>query len=197
MDTPDPAIREILYRYLDEHKYDELQFSTDQEALVLNPAEDLPLSDTTTPVFNLPVHPPYSESASSTINNEWSVMDKSSNQQRPPRLIEFLKLLLKKPDYHSYAEYTDVQNGIFRIKKPEETAHLWEQVKHRQSTKPMTYDKFSRCIRCYYKSKLMKKTNTSFTFQFVLPEQEVCKNDEKDMMDISSIICCPFSEHQS
>jgi hypothetical protein len=39
-------------------------------------------------------------------------------------------------------------------------------VKNRHSQQKMTYDKFARAIRWFYKSDTMRKTNTRYTFQF-------------------------------
>ena len=98
--------------------------------------------------------------------SEWMIMDTISKRQRPPRLYEFLLSLLEKPHYHTYASYTNRSQGIFHIHEPQKVATLWEKVKSRQTTQTMTYDKFARAIRWYYKSDIMKKTNTRYTFQF-------------------------------
>ena len=101
-----------------------------------------------------------------TIPKEWLVTDKASKRQRPPRLFEFLLLLLENPTYASYASYTNKSQGIFQVHDPDKIADLWEQVKNRQSQQKMTYDKFARAIRWYYTSDIMRKTNTRYTFQF-------------------------------
>ncbi|CAF3377574.1 unnamed protein product [Rotaria sp. Silwood2] len=98
--------------------------------------------------------------------NEWVVFYSSFGHHRPPRLLEFLRLLLDKTHYASYASYTNRSVGMFKIHKPNEVAALWEKVKSRQSTQRMTYDKFARAIRWYYKSGIMIKTKLSYTFQF-------------------------------
>ncbi|CAF1178988.1 unnamed protein product [Rotaria sp. Silwood1] len=69
---------------------------------------------------------------------EWLVMDKSSKRQRPPRLYEFLILLLENPYYAFYASYTNKAEGIFQIHEPENVANLWQQVKSRRSNQKMT-----------------------------------------------------------
>ena len=97
---------------------------------------------------------------------EWLVIDGISRRSRSPRLFEFLILLLNKQHYESYASFIDRSKGIFQIHKPEQVAELWQAVKSRQSNQKMTYDKFARAIRWYYKSNLMQKTNTRYTFQF-------------------------------
>jgi hypothetical protein len=97
---------------------------------------------------------------------EWLVQDSLSKRQRSPRLFEFLILLLGKSHYESYASFTDRSKGLFQIYKPEKVAELWQAVKSRQSNQKMTYDKFARAIRWYYKSNIMQKTNTRYTFQF-------------------------------
>jgi hypothetical protein len=97
---------------------------------------------------------------------EWLVLDSISRRQRSPRLFEFLILLLGKPHYDSYASFTDRSKGLFYIHQPQKVAELWQAVKSRQSSQRMTYDKFARAIRWYYKSNIMQKTNTRYTFQF-------------------------------
>lgn len=97
---------------------------------------------------------------------EWQVIDAISRRARSPRLFEFLILLLGKIHYQFYASFIDYSKGIFQIHKPEQVAELWQAVKSRQSNQKMTYDKFARAIRWYYKSNLMQKTNTRYTFQF-------------------------------
>jgi len=101
-----------------------------------------------------------------TDPKEWRVKDQASKRHRPPRLYEFLILLLQKPHYASYASYKDKSQGIFEVHQPEKVADLWQQIKNRQSTQKMTYDKFARAIRWYYKGEIMKKTNARYTFQF-------------------------------
>lgn len=126
--------------------------------------------------FNLSTSPvPISETvdiadqSSTEVPNRrkyWLIEDKNSKRKRAPRLYEFLVLLVKNPDYEDLASFTDREKGLFQIYKPEKVAALWESVKNRQSNSRMTYDKFARAIRWYYKTNLMKKTNTKYTFQF-------------------------------
>ncbi|CAF0885262.1 unnamed protein product [Rotaria sordida] len=97
---------------------------------------------------------------------EWLVEDLISKRQRSPRLFEFLILLLGKPQYICYASFIDKSKGIFHLHQPQKVAELWQAVKSRQSNQRMTYDKFARAIRWYYKSNIMQKTNTRYTFQF-------------------------------
>jgi len=103
-----------------------------------------------------------------TDPKEWLVADQTSRRLRAPRLYEFLFLLLQKPHYASYASFTDKSHGIFKVHEPEKIADLWEQVRNRQSNLKMSYDKFARAVRWYYKSDIMKKTNARYTFQFSL-----------------------------
>ena len=97
---------------------------------------------------------------------EWIVVDGSSKKLRPPKLYEFLRLLLNNPRYSSYIAWSDVEKGVFKIKKPAQVANLWKQVKVRKTHGCMDYDTFARGIRYYYKSKLMVKTNTRHTYCF-------------------------------
>jgi hypothetical protein len=137
----------------------------------------LPLSEELPP----PINP--NENSSTDIptdRREWLVIDKNSNRQRPPRLYEFLILLLKKEHYASYASYKDKSQGIFEVHQPEKVANLWQQVTNRQSHNRMTYDKFARAIRWYYKDDIMKKTNTRHTFQFSPKTLQTCITDENN-----------------
>lgn len=97
---------------------------------------------------------------------DWLVEDPMSKRMRSPRLFEFLILLLQKSGYDFYASFTNREKGIFQISKPEKVAELWQAVKSRQSHQKMTYDKLARAVRWYYKSNIMQKTNTRYTFQF-------------------------------
>ncbi|CAF4547655.1 unnamed protein product [Rotaria sp. Silwood2] len=107
--------------------------------------------------------------------SEWLIFDSTLNRNRSPRLLEFLRLLLDKTHYTSYASYTNRSIGMFTIHKPNKVAALWKKVKSRQSSHTMTYDKFSRAIRWYYKSGKMLKTNARYTFQF---GPDMLKHDE-------------------
>jgi hypothetical protein len=110
-----------------------------------------------------------SNDANDTVSinrSEWLITDSISNRPRSPRLYEFLILILKSFQYESYASFIDRAQGIFEIHQPGKVVQLWQQVKIRRSTRNMTYDKFARAIRWYYKSKIMLKTHTRFTFKF-------------------------------
>lgn len=100
------------------------------------------------------------------IRTEWFIYDSLTKRHRSPRLFEFLILLLSKSHYEMYASFMDRSKGLFQIHQPEKVAELWQAVKSRQSNQKMTYDKFARAIRWYYKSNIMQKTNTRYTFQF-------------------------------
>ncbi len=121
--------------------------SSDESSLVVNPIKN--------DSHDIPIDP-----------KEWLVTDQTTRRQRPPRLYEFLILLLHKLHYASYASYKDRALGLFEIYEPEKVADLWQHVKNRQSGQKMTYDKFARAIRWYYKTDIMKKTNARYTFQF-------------------------------
>jgi hypothetical protein len=130
-----------------------------EENFLLSPAPSPEPSPTTNLVesswHDIPLNP-----------KEWQIIDKISKRQRPPRLYEFLILLLQKSHYETYASFKDKSLGIFEVHEPEKVAELWQQIKNRQSHQKMTYDKFARGIRWYYKLGIMKKTNARYTFQF-------------------------------
>ncbi len=120
-----------------------------------------------------------------TDPKEWLVIDRTSKRRRAPRLYEFLIILLQKPHYVSYASYKDQSLGIFEVHQPEKVADLWQQVKNRQSNQNMTYDKFARAIRWYYKTGIMKKTNARYTFQFSQKTLEAVTMDENNNIIIN------------
>lgn len=116
---------------------------------------------------------------------EWLITD-PSGRQRAPRLFEFLILLLHKSHYASYAFYKDKARGIFEISQPEKVAYLWQQVKNRQAIHQMTYDKFARAVRWYYKDDIMTKTNARYTFQFSARTLSCIETDENNNVVIHS-----------
>jgi len=95
---------------------------------------------------------------------EWLIQD--SNKMRPPKLYEFLVLLLNNPRYISYASWINKNEGIFKIHKPIQVAYLWKQVKIRKTNGSTNYDTFARGIRYYYKSGAMIKTHMKHTYCF-------------------------------
>jgi len=97
---------------------------------------------------------------------EWMIQDSSSSKIRPPKLYEFLRLLLDKPNYISYASWANKDEGLFTIHKPIQVALLWKKVKARKTSGLMDYDTFSRGIRYYYRSGTMIKTHTKHTYCF-------------------------------
>lgn len=99
---------------------------------------------------------------------EWLVQKQSTNRTRPPKLYEFLHLLLNNLRYMSYASWLNKNEGLFQIHKPNEVCKLWEQVKLRHTSKPMTFDNFSRSIRYYYASGQMIPTFTPRTYCFAI-----------------------------
>ena len=153
----------------------------------------------------LPPSPPPSETNPCVQNcedipanpKEWLIIDQTSRRQRPPFLYEFLILLLHKPEYASYASYKDRKRGIFEISQPDKVAELWEQVKNRQAIQKMTYDKFARAIRWYYKKDIMTKTNARYTFQFSLKTLSCIVIDENNNITIHSPINSTTSSNEN
>jgi hypothetical protein len=97
---------------------------------------------------------------------EWMVYDVLLFKTRPPKLKEYLCLLLNNPRYHSYACWVNKNEGLFKIHKPAQVVILWEKVKLRKTKRTMDFDSFARGIRCYYKSGFMIKTHTKHTYRF-------------------------------
>jgi hypothetical protein len=97
---------------------------------------------------------------------EWLIKDSSTEKIRPPKLCEFLYLILDNSRYNSYASWLDESQGLFRIHKPIQVTKLWEKVKIRHTNTTMNFDKFSRGIRYYYGSGLMIRTNKKYTYRF-------------------------------
>ncbi|UJR21490.1 hypothetical protein I4U23_024574 [Adineta vaga] len=98
--------------------------------------------------------------------NEWLVRDPATGKLRPPKLYEFLRLLLDNRRYISYASWLNQDEGLFKIHKPTEVIELWQKVKARQTSNNMDYDRFSRGIRHYYESGIMIATYTKHTYRF-------------------------------
>ncbi|CAF1305569.1 unnamed protein product [Rotaria magnacalcarata] len=100
---------------------------------------------------------------------EWLIVDSLSRRLRAPRQNEFLYHLLEHPCYASYLTWLNRNEGLFKIHDPERVAKLWSRVKNRRTNGVMTYDKFARALRFYYKSGSMIKTHKKHTFRFRLP----------------------------
>jgi len=168
----------LMSEYCDDIQLDPELFPADSTE------EDLVSSENIQPTSNLIKTVPQDIQTVSqdipTHPNEWLVRDRTSRRLRPPRLYEFLYLLLQKSSYASYASYTDKSQGIFQVHEPEKIADLWRQVKNRQSHQRITYDNFARSIRSYYETDIMKKTNTRYTFQFSSRILQEFINDENN-----------------
>lgn len=149
---------------------------------------DMILSEETHPVSSSQLPESIFVTDIPTDLKEWQVIDIHTQRQRPPRLLEFLILLLEKSHYEPYASYTNRAEGVFHIHQPEKVAQLWEQVKNRHSKQRMTYDKFARAIRWFYKTDTMKKTNTRYTFQFS-PKILSASNIDLNNNTLTSISC--------
>ena len=119
----------------------------------------------------------YSENINSELSHEhddeisfdatqWTIRDTIARKIRPPKLHEFLRLLLDNERYVSYASWLDKNAGLFKIHKPAQVASLWRQVKIRKPVGSLDYDIFARSIRYYYKSGLMIRTHTKRTYRF-------------------------------
>ncbi|XP_065557376.1 ETS homologous factor-like isoform X4 [Artemia franciscana] len=68
------------------------------------------------------------------------------------RLWEFIRDLLHNPRYcPTMVRWENVEEGVFRIVKSEQLAGLWGQIKNNPK---MTYEKLSRAMRYYYKSRV-------------------------------------------
>jgi len=104
--------------------------------------------------------------------NEWLIRDTNTNRIRPPKLIEFLHLLLNNLRYLSYISWLNKNEGLFQIHDPEQVAHLWSQVKSRHTNNSMTFETFSRGIRYYYKNGSMLPTHTKYTYRFAINETD-------------------------
>lgn len=158
-----------LFEDIDDFDLDKLPMDQDSDTVVNSIEEWLYGSSQSTYTDSLCEPDGYIPFVSFDIpleRKEWLITDAISKRQRSPRLFEFLILLLGKSHYESYASFTDRMNGVFQIHQPNKVAELWQAVKSRQSNQKMTYDKFARAIRWYYKSNIMQKTNTRYTFQF-------------------------------
>lgn len=78
-------------------------------------------------------------------------------------LWEFLDELLKDPTKRDLVQWENKAELVFIIMDPDRLAQEWGAVKHRTD---MTYDKFSRALRYYYKQKIVTKVpGTRFAFK--------------------------------
>ncbi|KAF6216472.1 hypothetical protein GE061_000814 [Apolygus lucorum] len=70
------------------------------------------------------------------------------------RLWEFLRDLLKNPDMcPRIIKWDNHDEGLFRFVQSNEVARIWGE---RKGNKDMTYEKLSRAMRYYYKSKVLQ-----------------------------------------
>lgn len=148
--------------------------SWDPTILIDDFSEDILLSIYTEHVSAV-IKPDGSESDSESEQDEtyfeidvkdFLINDPKLCRLRSPLLYEFLIILLEKTKYHRYAAYVNADEGVFKIKRPNKVAQLWELVKNRHSQQPMNYDKFARAIRWYYRQGIFVKTNSRHTFKF-------------------------------
>ncbi|KAJ9583938.1 hypothetical protein L9F63_021712 [Diploptera punctata] len=74
-------------------------------------------------------------------------------EKKTGRLWEFIRDLLLKPEYcPSLICWEDHDQGIFRFVHSEKVARLWGTIK---ANPKMTYEKLSRAMRYYYRSKVL------------------------------------------
>lgn len=97
---------------------------------------------------------------------QWLIQDVELYKSRPPKLHEFLRLLLDNERYVSYASWLNKDDGFFRIHKPDQVANFWTKVKGRKTSGSLNYNIFARSIRYYYKSGIMIKTHKRYTYRF-------------------------------
>lgn len=72
------------------------------------------------------------------------------NEKKTGRLWEFIRDLLKNPDYcPNFIKWENSDEGLFRFVNSEKVAQLWGHIK---GNPRMTYEKLSRAMRYYYKS---------------------------------------------
>lgn len=98
-----------------------------------------------------------STSANKAGSGSSSSSSSSSSRRRKQdrgygKLWEFIRDLLHDPKYcPSMVRWEDVNDGVFRIVQSEKLANLWGTIKNNPR---MTYEKLSRAMRYYYKSKV-------------------------------------------
>ena len=84
-----------------------------------------------------------------------------------PQLFEFILDILSNPSFSSVMTWEGT-NGQFVIIRPDQVARLWGE---RNGRRNMTYQKFCRALRYYYrKGVLIKIRGRKFTYKFDLPE---------------------------
>jgi hypothetical protein len=99
---------------------------------------------------------------------EWLIRHPPTDKIRPPKLYEFLHLLLNNSRYSSYASWLNRSEGLFQIHKPSEVTKLWERIRTRRTSSTMNFDKFSRNIRCQYHKGMMIPTRKKHTYRFAI-----------------------------
>ncbi|CAF0908375.1 unnamed protein product [Rotaria sordida] len=99
---------------------------------------------------------------------EWRIRDLLLRKSRPPKLDEFLHLLLNNLRYISYASWLNKAKGLFKIHKPTKVVELWRKIKNRKTRCNLNYEKFSRSIRYYYNKGIMIPTHRRYTYCFAV-----------------------------
>lgn len=79
---------------------------------------------------------------------------RGNKEKKTGRLWEFIRDLLKKPEYcPSLICWENHDEGVFRFVRSDKVAELWGTIKENPR---MTYEKLSRAMRYYYKSKVLQ-----------------------------------------
>ncbi|XP_066999736.2 ETS-related transcription factor Elf-5 [Anabrus simplex] len=79
---------------------------------------------------------------------------KRKAEKKCGRLWEFIRDLLLKPEYcPSLICWENHEEGVFRFVRSDKVAELWGSIKENPK---MTYEKLSRAMRYYYKSKVLQ-----------------------------------------
>jgi hypothetical protein len=91
-----------------------------------------PLSPSSVETKN--ISPANSPSHQNQFNiQKFLVFDPTTGRERRPLLHEFLRRILDIDEYSHIAEYTDRQQGIFKVHKRKALAELWRHIKGRNS----------------------------------------------------------------
>ncbi|KAM4795729.1 transcription factor ETV7-like [Rhinophrynus dorsalis] len=95
-------------------------------------------------------------------------------------LWDYLYQLLSDKRYEPYIKWEDKESKIFRVVNPNKLAALWGNHKNRPN---MTYEKMSKALQLYYKTKVLKKeSGQKLLFRFLKSPRERIPSKPRKML---------------
>ena len=89
---------------------------------------------------------------------------KKNKMKNKPKILKFIENLLLDTKYNDIIKWRDIDNAVFTLTEPNIVAKLWGNF---VGNPQMTYGKFSRTLRHYYKDKYLEHSDESFTYKFL------------------------------